>query len=61
MKVFKVVEKLEKRAVHAVCDSMERAQHWINVLAPDYCAKGYFTDKTLTPDSFTIVEVDSRK
>ena len=53
---FKVVEKQNLLAVHVICDSRERAQFWIDVKAPEYAAKGYFMDKTLTADSFTIKE-----
>lgn len=53
---FKVIEKQNPLAVHAICDTLERAQYWINVKAPDYAARGYFMDKTLTADSFTIKE-----
>ena len=53
---FKVVEKQNPLAVHAICDTLERAQFWINNKAPEYAAKGYFMDKTLTADSFTIKE-----
>jgi hypothetical protein len=55
--MFKVIEKNNPLAVHCVCDSKERAENWINNLAPEYCKKGYFMDKTLTLDSFTIKEV----
>lgn len=51
---FYVIEKQNPNAVHCICDSLERAQHWINTLAPLYVARGMFTDKTLTADSFTI-------
>ena len=54
--IFKVVEKKNHLAVHAWCSCRERAEYWINVEAPIYCAKGYFMDKTLTPDSFIIKE-----
>ena len=52
--MFKVVEKLNPLAVHCVCDSLERAQRWIDINDHLYVAKGYFMDKTLTADSFTI-------
>ena len=51
---YKVIEKNNPNAVHAICDTLERARHWIEVKAPEYAAKGYFMDKTLTADSFTI-------
>jgi hypothetical protein len=54
--MFKVIEKDNPLAVHCLCDTLERAQHWIDTKAPEYCLKGYFMDKTLTPESFTIVK-----
>jgi hypothetical protein len=51
---YVIVEKNNPLAVHAICDTLERAQRWIDVNAVEYCAKGYFMDKTLTPTSFTI-------
>ena len=56
IKMFIIVEKKNKLAVHAHCHSKERAQNWLDVNAPEYCLKGYFMDKTLTPNSFEIVE-----
>ena len=53
---FKIVEKKNPLAVHAICCTRERAERWIAVNAVEYCRKGYFMDKTLTPDDFTIVE-----
>lgn len=43
--MFKVIEKQNPLAVHALCDSKERAQYWIDVKAPEYAAKGYFMAK----------------
>ena len=54
--IFKVVEKKNPLAVHAHCSCKEAAERWIKENAPIYCAKGYFTDKTLTPESFIIKE-----
>jgi len=54
--MYKIIEKSKPLAVHCICDTKERAEHWLHVLAPEYCAKGYFMDKTLTPNSFTIKE-----
>ena len=53
--MYRIVEKQNPLAVHCLCDSLERAQHWINVKAVEYCLKGYFMDKTLTPESFMVV------
>lgn len=49
-----VIEKANPLAVHVICDTLERAQNWIDTKAPEYARKGYFMDKTLTADSFTI-------
>jgi hypothetical protein len=54
--MFSVVEKKNPLAVHAHCITRESAQRWIDVNAPDYVAKGYFMDKTLTPADFMVVE-----
>ena len=54
--MFKIIEKANPLAVHVHCHSYESAEHWIKVKAPEYCSKGYFMDKTLTPDSFIIVK-----
>jgi hypothetical protein len=53
--MFKVVEKQNPWAVHCVCDSLERAKHWLYVKAPFYAENGYFMDKSLTASSFTII------
>jgi hypothetical protein len=55
--MFYVIEKNNPLAVHAHCYTKERADLWISEKAPLYCANGFFMDKTLTPDSFTIKEV----
>jgi len=52
--MFYVCEKKNPLAVHAHCDTIEGAQRWVEVNAPLYVARGYFTDKTLTTESFTI-------
>ena len=57
--MYQIIEKNNPLAVHAICDTLERAQHWIQANAPLYYFKGYFMDKTLTPNSFTIVKRSS--
>lgn len=52
--MYQVVEKLNPLVVHAICDNFEGAQRWIAINAPEYIAKGYFMNKSLTVDSFTI-------
>jgi hypothetical protein len=52
--MYAVVEKKNHNAIHAACYSEQSAQDWIDKKAPDYCAKGYFMDKTLKADSFEV-------
>jgi hypothetical protein len=52
--MYKIVEKKNPLALHALCDTLESAKRWIAINAVEYCAKGYFMDKTLTPQSFEI-------
>jgi len=52
--MYKVIEKNNPLAVHCICDTLARAEHWIKHTAPEYCSKGYFINKTLNPESFTI-------
>jgi len=59
--MFRIVEKSNPLAVHALCDTLASAERWIAVKAVEYCAKGYFMDKTLTPYSFTIVNNEVTK
>jgi hypothetical protein len=51
---YKIVEKANPLAVHAICSTLASAERWLAIAAPHYVAKGYFVDKTLTADSFTI-------
>lgn len=60
MSGYRIIEKDNPLAVHALCSTYESALRWLTVNAPEYCAKGYFMDKTLTPDSF-IIEAIPRK
>jgi hypothetical protein len=53
--MYKIIEKDNPLAVHAHCETLDSAKHWLAVKAPEYCSKGYFMDKTLTPESFTIM------
>jgi hypothetical protein len=45
-------ERNNPNAVHGVFDSLDGAERWIRQNAPEYCRKGYFSDKTLTPADF---------
>ena len=52
---FKIVEKNDHNAVHGLFTSRSSAQHHLDKVIPDYVRRGYFQDKTLTKDSFEIL------
>jgi len=51
-----MVEKADHHAVHALFVSKERGEQFLADAVPDYCRRGFYMDKTLTPDSFEIME-----
>ena len=53
---YKIVEKNNPLAVHGLFDRLDRAERHLKEKIPLHCARGYFMDKTLTPESFEIVE-----
>jgi hypothetical protein len=53
---FNIVEKRDHLAVHGIFDSRERAEHHLTQIIPLYVSWSYFMDKTLTADSFEIIE-----
>ena len=53
---YKIVEKANHLAVHGLFDSRDRAERHLLVNIPDYCKRGLFIDKTLTPSHFEIIE-----
>lgn len=50
--MYKIIEKNNPLAVHALCDTLESANRWLTIYAPAYVAKGFFMDKSLTANSF---------
>lgn len=56
--MFKLVEKSNHNALHGLFDTIERAEHHLEVYVPHYCERGYFMDKTLTPDDFEIISAN---
>ena len=56
---YALVEKKNHLAVHGYFDSLESAKQHLEVTIPIYIQRRYFMDKTLTADSFEIIE-DSR-
>ena len=60
MAQYKLVEKENHLHVHGLFDVLHRAQRHLAVNIPDYCARGFFMDKTLTPESFEIIGPDGK-
>jgi hypothetical protein len=57
--MYKIVETKNPLAVHGLFDRLPRAEKHLREVTPTYVAKGYFMDKTLTADDFTIISVDN--
>ena len=53
---YALTEKANHLAIHGIFDSKERADQHLREIIPDYVRKSYFMDKTLTADSFEIIE-----
>lgn len=53
MKRWKVVEKEDHNAVHCFCNSELSATNWIE----QYGDSNIFMDKTLTKQSFEVIEL----
>lgn len=53
--MIKIVEKDNVLAVHGEFDTLERAEEYLRTMIPTYVNRGFFTDKSLTPDSFKII------
>ena len=51
-----MVEKKNHNSLHGIFGSRESAEKNLRELKPDECKRGMFMDKTLTPDSFEIIE-----
>lgn len=56
MEKFAIVERDNRNALHGLFYTRERAQYHLDHNVPVYCQRGYYMDKTLTPDSFVIIE-----
>lgn len=52
---WRIVEKRNHLAVHAICGSAESAEKHLSEVIPVYVARRYFTDKTLRPEDFEIL------
>ncbi len=52
---YKIVEKKNHLAVHGLFHSRESAERHLTDVIPEYVAKKYFMDKTLTDDDFEVL------
>lgn len=55
MSDYKLVERKNHLHVHGLFMSRESAERHLRDTIPDYCARGYFMDKTLTPSDFEVI------
>lgn len=56
MDKYAIVEKANHHALHGLFDSLDRAENHLRNIIPRYVARGYFIDKTLTAESFEIID-----
>lgn len=61
MERFVIVEKADHHAVHGLFYTRERAEHHMNTTIARLCEIGAFMDKTLTIDSFEVIEHRRRR
>ncbi len=54
MNKIAIVERNNPLAVHGYFDSIDRAELHLKNKIPEYVARGYFMDKTLTAQDFVI-------
>lgn len=57
----KLVEKANHLAVHGLFHSRGSAERHLRDEIPGVCEKKMFTDKTLTPESFEVIDSDWHK
>lgn len=56
MRIFKIVERENPLALHAIFECRSRAEYHLKYNIPAYIERGYFSDKTLKAKDFIIVE-----
>lgn len=55
---FAIVEKDNHLAVHGIFDYRDSAERFLKDTIPVYVAKSYYMNKTLTADSFEVIEYE---
>lgn len=58
--MYHLVEKNNHHALHGIFHSKESAIRHLKEVIPQYLAKSYFMDKSLTADSFEIISAPIR-
>ena len=58
---YGIYEKKDHLALHGIFDSLYRAERHLKEVIPVYVEKSYFTDKTLTADSFEILPYPQKR
>lgn len=53
--MYKLVEKRDPQAVHGLFSSKASALRFLAETVPDYCKRGFYSDKTLKPNSFKVI------
>jgi hypothetical protein len=51
---WKIIEKKNPLAVHGLFMSRKSAEKHLREVIPEHCRKGFFMDKTLKPEDFTV-------
>lgn len=54
MVTYKIIEKKNPLAVHALFSDSKRAERYLKETIPYYVAEGFFMDKSLTANDFEI-------
>lgn len=54
--MYLLVEKSNHNAVHGIFHSYQSAAKHLKEVIPEYVRKSFFMDKTLTANSFEIIE-----
>lgn len=54
--MYAMIEKKNPLTLHGLFDTIESAERHLRDVVPEYVARGYFMDKTLTADDFVIVK-----
>jgi hypothetical protein len=54
--MYLLIEKKNKLAVHGIFHSKEAAEKFLQNTVPTYVSKGFYSDKSLTANSFKVVK-----